>query len=78
MALTTADELALAEAHLADAHKALTAARLAIQLGQGDNQVTRASVDQLTAQIQFWRREVERLGDVAIGSNGMMVATWRC
>jgi hypothetical protein len=78
MGLSIADELALAEAHLADSHKALTAARLAIQLGQGDNQVTRAGVDQLTAQIQFWRREVQRLEDQSVGASGMMTATWRC
>lgn len=78
MGLSVADELALAEAHLADSHKALTAARLAVQLGQGDNQVTRAGVDQLTGQVQFWRREVQRLEDQSVGGNGMMVTTWRC
>ena len=77
MALTTAERLAQAEAHLADSHAALTAARLAIQLGQGDNQVTRAGVDQLTKQVQFWQRECDQLGDAAVGSNGAMVTVWR-
>ncbi len=77
MALTTADKLALAEGHLADSHAALTAARLAIQLGQGDNQVTRAGVEDLTKQVKFWEREIQRINDEAAGGNGMMVATWR-
>jgi hypothetical protein len=69
-----------AQAHYADSLAALTAARLAVSLGDGSQQVTRASIMDLQGQVDRWAIEVSRLEAIAAGvppaSAGYLVASW--
>lgn len=69
-----------ARAKLADAHAALTAAQFAVSIGDGGNQLQRASVGELSRQVGIWARTVRELEAVAAGCEpgaaSYMVPQW--
>lgn len=70
--------LAEAQAHLADAQTAITAARSAAQYSIGDKQVIRANIAALQRDIAYWSRMVNELTAAASGveTSGFLTPSW--